>query len=225
MATITADGTARHANTGKLRVDLVPLDAQEQYVRVLMYGAKKYGVNNWRRGLPWVEVAASLERHVMQWMRGEANDAESALPHLAHVMCNAAFIIEYAECYPQGDNRCAATTPAVPAGVVGVSNEPQRETIESFATARRSLDKDESALRFELVPLHAHEQYIRVLEFKQHPRGRVAVSTDDAVASLLRHLHAWKKGKDYDSESECMHMAHVMCDAAILLETTQKQRL
>ena len=223
---ITADGTARHANIGKLRVDLVPLDAQEQYVRVLAYGAKKYGVNNWRRGLPWVEVAASLERHVMQWMSGEANDAESALPHLAHAMCNAAFILEYAECYPQGDNRCAATTPAVPAGVVDVSNEPQRETIESFATARRTLDKDECALRFELVPLHAQEQYIRVLEFKekkgQHPRWYGAVSADDAVVSLLRHLHAWKRGKDYDQESECMYMAHVMCDAAILLETSPK---
>lgn len=219
---ITADGTARHANTGKLRVDLVPLDAQEQYVRVLTYGAKKYGVNNWRRGLPWVEVAASLERHVMQWMSGEANDAESTLPHLAHVMCNAAFILEYGKCYPQGDNRCAATTPAMPPGITGVStNEPQRETIESFATARRTLDKGDSSLRFELVPLYAQEQYIRVLEFYekkgQRPQCGVVGSMDDTVASLLRHLHAWKRSKDYDPESEGMNMAHVMYDAAILL--------
>lgn len=220
---VVADGTARHANTGKLRVDLVPLNAQEQYVRMLMYGAQKYGVNNWRRGLPWVEVAASLERHVMQWMKGERNDAESGLPHLAHVMCNAAFIIEYGECYPQGDNRhVALATPAFPAEVSKTTGEPVRETIESFATAERSLAKSETALRFDLVPLYAQEQYVRALEFaaRKHCESpeRARMSVDDTIASLLRHLHAWKKCENYDDLSECMHMAHIMCEAAFLLE-------
>lgn len=210
--TIVADGTARHANQGKLRVDLVPLHAQEQYVRVLMYGAHKYGVDNWRRGLPWVEVVASAERHVMQWMKNEENDAENGLPHLAHVMCNAAFVLEYYDCYPQGDNRRGKAITAAPV----------REAVLDTAASKRAAVCDGDALRFDLVPLHAQEAYIRALEVgackHQETNWRENLSIPDTLASLLRHLHEWKKGEDNDNDSQCRHLAHVMCDAAFLLE-------
>lgn len=37
-------------NKGKLRYDLVPVRAQEEYVKVLTSGAQKYSDNNWRMG-------------------------------------------------------------------------------------------------------------------------------------------------------------------------------
>jgi len=38
------------------------------------------------------------------------------------------------------------------------------------------------------------------------------------LASLERHIHAFKRGQDYDSESGLLHMAHVLANAAFLAE-------
>lgn len=36
---------------------------------------------------------AALLRHVMAWRSGESNDPESGMPHLWHVLTNAAFMV------------------------------------------------------------------------------------------------------------------------------------
>ncbi len=100
-----ADGKGNRFNQGKLRYELVPQYAQEQYVQVLSSGAVKYGDNNWRRGMEWKTVIASLKRHTIAMERGEDYDPESGFLHTAHIMCNAAFLTEYYKIYPQGDNR------------------------------------------------------------------------------------------------------------------------
>lgn len=92
-------------NDGKTRYDLVPAFAQEQYARVLTYGANKYEERNWERGMKWSKVLASLERHLAAIKRGEDIDPESGELHSAHVMCNAAFLTEYYKIYPKGDDR------------------------------------------------------------------------------------------------------------------------
>ena len=92
-------------NQGKLRYDLVPVFAQEQYVKVLTYGASKYSQDNWRKGLSWMSCVASLERHLASFKSGEDIDPESGLPHMAHVMCNAAFLSEFAKTHPELDDR------------------------------------------------------------------------------------------------------------------------
>jgi len=78
----------------KLRWDLIPLDAVEQVVRVLTFGAKKYAPNNWQI----VDSAkdryyAALLRHIKAWRCGESIDPDSGLFHLAHVACNAIFLL------------------------------------------------------------------------------------------------------------------------------------
>lgn len=92
-------------NTGKLRYDLIPAFAQQQYARVLTKGAEKYAERNWEKGMSWSSVLASLKRHIAAFELGEDFDKESGLHHMAHVMCNAAFITEYYNIYPQGDDR------------------------------------------------------------------------------------------------------------------------
>jgi hypothetical protein len=92
-------------NAGKIRYDLVPAFAQEQYARVLTKGAEKYAERNWELGMKWSKVVASLERHLQAIKRGEDFDPETGLLHSAHVMCNAAFLTEYYKIYPQGDDR------------------------------------------------------------------------------------------------------------------------
>ena len=97
--------SALRYNEGKTRYDLVPTFAHEQLAKTLTVGADKYGDQNWRKGMSWSSVIASLERHLAAIKRGEDYDLESGLLHSAHVMCNAAFLTEYYKIHPQGDDR------------------------------------------------------------------------------------------------------------------------
>ncbi len=100
-----SDGSAVRFNQNKIRYDLLPAFAQEQYASVLTFGAKKYGDHNWKKGMQWTTVLASLERHLEAIKKGEDYDKETGFLHSAHVMCNAGFLTEYYKIYPQGDDR------------------------------------------------------------------------------------------------------------------------
>ena len=79
----------------KGRFDLVPIEALEAYQRVAEFGANKYAAHNWEKGLPRMQIAASLIRHVWKYMVGEDNDAESGLPHTDHIVWNAAALCHH----------------------------------------------------------------------------------------------------------------------------------
>lgn len=87
---------AARYNGGKLRLDLLPVDAIRAFAEVMSYGAQKYAEYNWAKGDKWSVPLASLERHLLLWKGGEDRDSESGLPHMAHIICNAAFLIVYA---------------------------------------------------------------------------------------------------------------------------------
>ena len=78
----------------KLRFDLIPPAAERQLARVLTFGAKKYGPNNWQRVENGQEryMAAAL-RHINAHRAGVYLDTESMLPHLAHAMSCLAFML------------------------------------------------------------------------------------------------------------------------------------
>jgi len=98
-------GGAKRFNKGKLRVDLIPKFAQEQWVRVLTYGAEKYNDENWKNGLSWRSCSASLQRHLDAFLKGEDFDLESGELHLAHAMANVSFLLEYYKIAPHCDDR------------------------------------------------------------------------------------------------------------------------
>ena len=102
---VKLDGGGLRKNEGKLRTDLVPMSTLRSLARVLGKGAEKYEDNNWRRGMKWSTVQASLLRHLMLWIDGEDIDQESGLNHMDHIMANVAFLLEYIEIYPEGDDR------------------------------------------------------------------------------------------------------------------------
>lgn len=108
-------GKGLRFNTGKTRHDLTPAFAQEQYARVLTQGAQKYAPRNWEKGMNWSIPLASMKRHIEKFLLGEDIDQESGQYHMAHVMCNAAFILEYYKIFPQGDDRIipALTMPKI----------------------------------------------------------------------------------------------------------------
>lgn len=113
----TGKGGGLRFNSDKLRYDLVDPLAHEDMVKVLTYGANKYtvrdddgniinkGDDNWRKGLSWKSVLASLKRHVAAIERGEDYDQDTKMLHVAHAACNIHFLNAYYYIYPQGDDR------------------------------------------------------------------------------------------------------------------------
>lgn len=79
-------------NEGKVQWSLVDFKSLEPMVKVLEYGAKKYARENWKKGLPTLEICESLLRHTFAFMSGEDNDPESGLPHIGHMQCNLMFL-------------------------------------------------------------------------------------------------------------------------------------
>lgn len=92
-------------NDGKIRFDLLEPFSVEKLAEVFSFGAKKYPPNNWLIGMPWMDVVASLKRHLNKFEAGEDFDSESNLLHMAHVAWNAMAIVSYYKHRPEFDNR------------------------------------------------------------------------------------------------------------------------
>lgn len=92
-------------NKKKHKWSLVPFSALEGMVRVLEFGAEKYEIDNWKKGLPYTEVCESLMRHLFAFLEGEDNDYESGLHHVDHLLANALFLSWLIENKPEMDNR------------------------------------------------------------------------------------------------------------------------
>lgn len=95
------DQTAK-ADSGKLRLTLVPRGIIRAIARVRMFGTAKYhDEDNWKRVEKW-RYKDALCRHILAYLDDEYSvDEESGLPHLHHAACNIAFLIEM--CGRDGD--------------------------------------------------------------------------------------------------------------------------
>jgi hypothetical protein len=89
----------------KIRVDLLDPLALEGLAKVLTFGAKKYGDDNWRGGLVYSRVIGALLRHLFAIMRGEDNDPESGYPHIDHVGCCWMFLSTFMKSRKDLDDR------------------------------------------------------------------------------------------------------------------------
>lgn len=85
------------SDAGKPRPTLVPVSLVEAVTAVREYGCAKYNApENWRKVEPQ-RYRDALYRHWLAYLGGEKCDQESGLPHLWHLACNAAFLIEMEE--------------------------------------------------------------------------------------------------------------------------------
>lgn len=90
----------------KDRWDLLPMDVVEDVVKVMTFGARKYGPNNWQQVENGRErYYAALLRHINAWRRGEAVDPETGLPHLAHAACCLGFLQWLDKHQPKGGSK------------------------------------------------------------------------------------------------------------------------
>jgi len=76
----------------KLDYTLLPWSSVDQVVQVLEFGAEKYTKNNWQL-VSKERYLKALFRHVIAYAQDETLDSESQLPHLAHAVCCALFIL------------------------------------------------------------------------------------------------------------------------------------
>lgn len=78
----------------KPMVNLVPPEAILAMARVMTFGAKKYGGDNWRLGqpIPATRMYAAVLRHLMAWAQGEDVDPESGHDHLVHALTGLAML-------------------------------------------------------------------------------------------------------------------------------------
>jgi hypothetical protein len=60
---------------GKDRWDLIPQKELDALVKVITYGAKKYGDDNWKNVEANRYYAAAM-RHIAAWRNGSATDSE-----------------------------------------------------------------------------------------------------------------------------------------------------
>ena len=93
------------ANIGKPKWSLLPQSTLIPMIRVLEFGAVKYGAFNWQKGLSVIEICESLKRHLDAFMEGEDTDFESFLSHVGHIQCNAMFLSWMLEHMPELDDR------------------------------------------------------------------------------------------------------------------------
>ena len=88
-----ADTKGKKYDSDKLRYDLIDPKFEENLAKVLTFGAKKYGDNNWKKVTPLEDrYYAALRRHLSAWRQGELNDEESGQRHLAHAACCLYFL-------------------------------------------------------------------------------------------------------------------------------------
>lgn len=94
MTEITPDQTAK-ADKGKARLSLVPSAIIYAVARVREYAVttKYKDKDNWKRVEP-ERYRDAMYRHMLAYIDDpESIDAESGLPHLWHMVTNAAFLI------------------------------------------------------------------------------------------------------------------------------------
>jgi 5'(3')-deoxyribonucleotidase len=81
---------------------------------------------------------------------------------------------------------------------------------------------NEGKTRYDLVPTYAQEQYAKVLTvgaIKYAERNwEKGMKWSKVIASLERHIAAFKAGEDFDKETGLPHMSHAMCNAAFLVD-------
>ena len=81
-------GAVRDTTEGKIRWDLLPMEALKRVATHYTNGAKKYEANNWRKGISTERFIESAFRHWAEYLLGKKDE-----DHLSAVVFNVLGII------------------------------------------------------------------------------------------------------------------------------------
>lgn len=85
-------GARRDTQDGKPRYGLISVPALTRLAWHYTNGAKKYGENNWTKGMPYSRFYESTYRHLVAWAAGDESE-----DHLAAVAWNAFALMHFQE--------------------------------------------------------------------------------------------------------------------------------
>jgi hypothetical protein len=103
MTSITAE-SVKH-DQDKYDPTMLTPEMVEAVSRVRMYGAKKYGRDNFKTtGFKYTRSLAAVLRHVFAILNGEWLDPESNLPHAAHAICGLEHLIYDSVHHPENND-------------------------------------------------------------------------------------------------------------------------
>ena len=77
----------------KLPLQHLPWEGLVVCAEVMRKATSKYPYENWRAGMPWMELAGSCLRHLVKWLCGEDLDKDSGQQHLAHLATDALMLL------------------------------------------------------------------------------------------------------------------------------------
>lgn len=87
----------RKDDDGKTWLGCLPPIALKAVGRVLTFGGKKYGRENWHKNRSRARYYDATLRHLFAWWAGEDRDEETRESHLAHAVCCLLFLLELEE--------------------------------------------------------------------------------------------------------------------------------
>lgn len=90
-------GAVRDTQEGKGRFDLLPINAIIRLAKHFENGAKKYGDENWRKGIPLRRYLDSMLRHCFKFAGGLEDE-----DHLSAIIWNACCLLETQEMIRMG---------------------------------------------------------------------------------------------------------------------------
>jgi hypothetical protein len=84
-----ATGAVRDSEANKGMPSLLPMRALIELSKLFEEGCKKYGANNWAKGIPADRYIDSLMRHLAKFMTGQTDE-----PHLVQMCWNAMCLLD-----------------------------------------------------------------------------------------------------------------------------------
>jgi hypothetical protein len=69
-----ATGAVRDASIGKGYFAMIPPEAETRIARRFEDGARKYGPDNWRKGIPLSRYFDAMRRHLSKWALGHVDE-------------------------------------------------------------------------------------------------------------------------------------------------------
>lgn len=88
-AQVFPTGARRSTDACGVRYDLIPPAGVRAVAEACALGARKYGVHNWRKGIPASDLVNHALRHVFLWLAGDKEE-----DHIGHAIWNLMALCE-----------------------------------------------------------------------------------------------------------------------------------
>lgn len=112
-------------DNNKVDLSLLPKVALEEMAKAMMHGAKKYGRNNYTKGMEATRIIAAALRHITAYNDGQDTDEESGVSHLGHAMACCLMLLHQEQLGTLKDNRLAAEQLADTNQLAGTEYKPK----------------------------------------------------------------------------------------------------